>query len=68
VVENVPDLDLYLARREAQHADVKPEQGKTAEFRRRVVGPLQRARRGMTFIDRGRACSVVGLRYGEETS
>jgi len=29
VVENVPDLDLYLARREAQHADVKPEQGKT---------------------------------------
>jgi alpha-beta hydrolase superfamily lysophospholipase len=29
VVENVPDLDRYLARREAQHADVKPEQGKT---------------------------------------
>jgi alpha-beta hydrolase superfamily lysophospholipase len=29
VVENLPDLDLYLARREAQHADVKPEQGKT---------------------------------------
>ncbi|MGZ3329056.1 MAG: hypothetical protein ACXU85_18030, partial [Xanthobacteraceae bacterium] len=29
VVENVPDLDLYLVRREAQHADVKPEQGKT---------------------------------------
>ena len=29
VVENVPDLDLYLARREAQHAEVKPEQGKT---------------------------------------
>lgn len=29
VVENAPDLDLYLARREAQHAEVKPEQGKT---------------------------------------
>jgi alpha-beta hydrolase superfamily lysophospholipase len=29
VVENVTDLDRYLARREAQHADVKPEQGKT---------------------------------------
>ena len=29
VVENVPDLDLYLARREAQHAEVKPQQGKT---------------------------------------
>lgn len=29
VVENVPDLDRYLVRREAQHADVKPEQGKT---------------------------------------
>ena len=29
VVENAPDLDLYLARREAQHAEVKPQQGKT---------------------------------------
>ncbi|MGZ3360710.1 MAG: alpha/beta hydrolase [Xanthobacteraceae bacterium] len=29
VVENVPDLDLYLVTLEAQHADVKPEQGKT---------------------------------------
>src|SRR3954462_14789900 len=28
VVAKVPDLDLYLSRREAQHAEIKPGQAK----------------------------------------
>jgi hypothetical protein len=28
-VARVPDVDLYLSRREAQHAEIKPGQAKT---------------------------------------